>query len=71
MIRPCTVVADGPERIRAAYVERIRREVYAEYAGRLAGARWLRRWRLRLDMSRDIRARLRDVTPPPALYSRR
>ena len=61
-------VADGYDRAVEASAPRIRAEVEAEYAGRLASANWYRRLLLRLEMRREIRRRLERVAPPWGLY---
>ena len=61
-------VADGYERAAEASFPRTQAEVEAEYAERLAGASWHRRFWLRLEMRREIRGRLERVAPPWGLY---
>jgi hypothetical protein len=61
-------VEDGYERARIAAIDSIRAEVEREYAERLSGASWLKRWCLRLEMRREIERRLDRVAPPWGLY---
>jgi len=62
------IVVDGRRRIRKDDLERVRKEVAAKYAARLATAgpvgRFLLRWRLHRDVERE----LAKLAPPGALY---
>ena len=66
-------VADGEARLKrtAAYREAVaemEREVDALFEERLREARGLRRLMLHLTRLREIRRRVRNLTPPEALY---
>jgi len=61
-------VADGRERALAANGPRIEREVRARYAGELAGAGPLERWRIEGRIHREIQEELTRMAPPGALY---
>jgi hypothetical protein len=61
-------VEDGCERTWKANYAPIRMEVDREYAERLQVAGYWERWRLRLQMHREIRRRLERVAPLWGLY---
>ena len=68
MARSFPFVKDGRERHRAAVAPTIKAEVIAEFAGRMATASWLERWRLRFAMRREIRRRMITAASQQALY---
>lgn len=69
MPRPHPFVADGYQRACAGLETKVRADVTAEYAERLAQASFLGRFRLKFEMSDVIRRRVKDLAPPPdALY---
>ena len=61
------LLADGPDRCRAAMRPKVVAAVRAEFAERLARASLLGRVRLHFAMRREIRRRLNAVVSPKAL----
>jgi hypothetical protein len=61
-------VEDGQKRAEKAMAPQVHAEVEAEYAERLASARWYRRLMLRREMRREIRRRVERVAPSGGLY---
>jgi hypothetical protein len=64
-------VRDGHERAAEASLPSIQAQVKAEYAERLVGASWYRRFWLWLEMRREVRRRLERAAPPWGLYCSR
>jgi len=67
------IVADGAQRLEASEdhqkaVAEIEREVRAAFAEKERGAGPVRRFFLRLACRREIARRVRELTPPEALY---
>jgi hypothetical protein len=61
-------VADGAQRYYAVLHPVIRAEVLEDYAERLANARPMARWTLRLRMAREVSRRIQRAMSPAALY---
>jgi hypothetical protein len=64
------IISEGYSRERDASRNGIEQQVREEYAGRLAGAGFIRRLWIRLAMSREVRHRLDRAAPKDALYFR-
>jgi hypothetical protein len=64
-------VADGRERVVRGEIKRIRREVRASYADRLAAAGFFRRLWLRIKIHREIQEQLDKIAPKDGLYAKR
>jgi hypothetical protein len=64
-------VADGRERIARDEIKRIRREVRARYADRLAAGGLFRRLWLRMKTHREIERQLNKIAPRDGLYAKR
>ena len=65
-----SIVADGWVRSRNAAEMKVRQDVEAEYAPRLAAATWFGRLILRHRIRREIRCRLEKAAPRDGLYFR-
>jgi hypothetical protein len=61
-------VVDGCCRAQAAAELKVRTEVEAEFAERLAAADFWTRVRLWREITREVRRRLNRIAPPDALY---
>jgi hypothetical protein len=68
--RQARFVADGRRRVVAGELPRIRREVEARYAPRLAEAGFLQRLRLRITIHREIQRELERIAPKDGLYAK-
>ncbi len=65
---PSGIVADGAERERKAWHDRIRKRVEGKYGPQLARSGFLRRLLLRRRIAREIRSELNKVAPSDANY---
>lgn len=61
--KPDHFVADGRERVEKDFMMSIRAKVEARSADQLREAGWWRRWRLRRQINREIRAELKQQRP--------
>ncbi len=66
--RESRIVVDGCSRARAAAEPKVRADVERQYADRLATASMIQRWRLKLEMKKQIAEQLAKIAPPDALY---
>jgi len=65
---PSNIVVDGRSRILADELPEIERKVREKYAQRLAEAGFLRRFRIRRRIRREILEELERIAPKGALY---
>lgn len=64
------IVADGRERVRRAYMDKISEQVRAKYADELTKVGFFRRFVIRIKIRRDIQRELRKIAPNDAHYLR-